>query len=499
MLLGPGTGMSHYASHPLVGTAGVPLVVYPGLKLNFLRPKFLRTIRDFQPDVVHFVDPIWLGAQTLIAMELGWAGGEWVGRGGPAIGTGISGAVVASYHTNLATYATLFGMGWLEPMMWRLQRWLYSKTLLTLCPSPSTKAMLESNTFDGVRLWPRGVDLSQFGPNKRCVKMRAAWGVGASPDFAISGQGLLTPPASPEVFAANAPAKRVVLLYVGRISWEKNLILLLKAYGRLLSTVAPKLVFVGDGPARTELESVCGEEGYDATFMGHRSGEELARCYASADVFAFPSFTETFGQVVLEALASGLPVIGLDAEGTRDLVSHGETGLLLSPPGGKSWPSICRNTSSPAFDSCIEGYAALLTRATTKHSERAAMGQKACTEGIRGFTWWDAMEACVDGYRESMRTARQQRKERELEEKMSRTPRISRVNRALSKRLAHDGEWSASAAAPLPRRRLVDTSETLWHLKNLAKVLVAVWALYYIWSGHLASHGREPSWTEILS
>jgi hypothetical protein len=104
---------SHYASHPLVGTAGVPLVVYPGLKvrlaaatmaltpsqLNFLRPKFLRTIQDFQPDVVHFVDPIWLGAQTLMAMELGWAGGDWVGNGGPAIGTGISGAVVASYHT----------------------------------------------------------------------------------------------------------------------------------------------------------------------------------------------------------------------------------------------------------------------------------------------------------------------------------------------------------------------------------------------------------------
>ena len=94
-----------------MGTAGVPLVIYPGLKvnwtpirysnkqLNFLRPKFLRVIQDFEPDVVHFVDPIWLGAQTLMAMELGWAGSDWVGAGGPAIGTGISGAVVASYHT----------------------------------------------------------------------------------------------------------------------------------------------------------------------------------------------------------------------------------------------------------------------------------------------------------------------------------------------------------------------------------------------------------------
>lgn len=476
------------------------------MKLNFLRPKFLRTIRDFQPDVVHFVDPIWLGAQTLVAMELGWAGENWVGRSGPAIGTGLSGAVVASYHTNLATYATLFGMSWLEPIMWHFQRWLYSKTILTLCPSPSTRNMLESNTFSGVRLWPRGVDLSQFGPSKRCAKMRALWGVGDAPtNVGIHHSGRksslpLTPPASPVVSPANAnsPTKRIVLLYVGRVSWEKNLVLLLKAYGHLSRTTdqLPKLVFVGDGPARTELESICQEEGYDAVFMGHRSGAELAACYASADVFAFPSFTETFGQVVLEALASGLPVVGLDAEGTRDLVKDGQTGLLLPQPGVK-WPTVCRNTSHPLFNSCVEGYAGLLARAATKHDERAVMGERACTEGIRGFTWWDAMEACVDGYRESIRTARQDRRERELEGKgvpLKAGPRISRVNRALSSRLAHRGEWEAGRA-----RRSGDTSETLWHLKNLAKIIVVILAFYYIWSRHLASRGREPSWNEIIA
>ncbi|BEI93893.1 uncharacterized protein CcaverHIS019_0603520 [Cutaneotrichosporon cavernicola] len=369
MLLGPGTGMSHYASHPLVGTAGVPLVVYPGLKLNFLRPKFLRTIQDFQPDVVHFVDPIWLGAQTLVALELGWAGEDWVGDGGPAIGTGISGAVVASYHTNLATYATLFGLSWLEPVMWRLQKWLYSKTKLTLCPSPSTRDMLESQSFANVRLWPRGVDLSQFSRKQRCPKMRSNWGVGDSPEERqgshFSGRKTslpLTPPASPIVTATGAASnplpERIVLLYVGRMSWEKNLVLLLKAYGRLRVMLPPasipKLVFVGDGPARTELQSICSDEGYDAMFMGHRSGVELAQCYASADVFAFPSFTETFGQVVLEALASGMPVVGLDAEGTRDLVSHRQTGLLLPLPlhsdsPSRAWPTICRDTANPLF------------------------------------------------------------------------------------------------------------------------------------------------------
>lgn len=106
------------------------------------------------------------------------------------------------------------------------------------------------------------------------------------------------PPTGPAP-AATSPIlpSRVVLLYVGRVSWEKNLHLLLAAYARLAShlesgDLLPKLVFVGDGPAKVELESLCTQRGYDAVFMGHRSGKELAECYASADVFAFPSFTE---------------------------------------------------------------------------------------------------------------------------------------------------------------------------------------------------------------
>lgn len=104
-------------------------------------------------------------------------GREWVGEQGPALGAGITGAVVASYHTNLATYAKLFGWTWLEPIMWRFQRWLYSKTLLTLCPSPSTLHQLEEQSFRGVRLWPRGVDVSQYSPNKRSSGLREIWGV----------------------------------------------------------------------------------------------------------------------------------------------------------------------------------------------------------------------------------------------------------------------------------------------------------------------------------
>lgn len=437
--------------------------------------------------------------------------------------------------------------------------------------------MLESQSFSDVRLWPRGVDLSQFGPSKRSASMRALWGVGeapvanAAPMFVAkfntgihhSGRKTslpLTPPASPIVTAAeqttaepepmstshDAFPSRIVLLYVGRVSWEKNLILLLHAYGRMvdhmpLGSVLPKLVFVGDGPARAELESICVERNYDATFMGHRSGEELAQCYASADVFAFPSFTETFGQVVLEALASGLvsassvhskpqPVIGLDAEGTRDLVSHGSTGLLLPLPSGavdktqnpsRTWPSICRDPTHHLFTVCVDKYAQLLARATTAHAERSAMGARASTEGIRGFTWWDAMERCVDGYREAIGRARESRQvhvrvggeEDTSFSSRDSSPRISRVNRALSSRLARRDvsrrpESSSAMASqlttkPLPRRRRLlrksyDPAETLWHLKNLAKAVLVAVVFWWIWKRHLASVGREFGWDEVM-
>ena len=246
--------------------------------------------------------------------------------------------------------------------------------------------------------------------------------------------------------------------------------------------------------------------------------------------------------MVLEALASGLPVIGLDAEGTRDLVTHEQTGLLLPLPaelsvavsGGKNthknaWPAVCRDQSNPLFISCAERYAALLSRATCNHAEREVMGARASTEGIEGYTWWDAMEVsrnicpphssirryadqqkCVDWYRESLRMAREKRKVSVVthtpsslldEEDQGYTPasspvgqtiplpssppsRISRVNRVVSRRLAHKGAWAphgptddtrshASESTDVRagrrfgvRRAKVDTSETIWHLSE---------------------------------
>lgn len=193
------------------------------------------------------------------------------------------------------------------------------------------------------------------------------------------------------------PDDAVVVLYVGRISYEKNLQLLLDAFAHLVSlhharsesmpTACPlRLALVGDGPHRAALEASAQELGiaHLTTFAGQIANQaELAGWYASADVFAFPSYTETFGQVVCEALASGLPVVGLDAEGTRDLVVHGRNGLLM-PMSGTS-----------------QDYAALLAGLVADGARRRAMGAMA-VDSSRGRTWAGAMEKMVDCYRDAI-------------------------------------------------------------------------------------------------
>lgn len=166
--------------------------------------------------------------------------------------------------------------------------------------------------------------------------MRRSWNVEAALDSHVSinlsssdasrrSSLELNSPPPPYSFENLESSGKIVLLYVGRISWEKNLRLLVEAARGLQvasedgARPACQLVFVGEGPSRPELEAICAKYELDAIFMGFRGGDELATCYASADIFTFPSWTETFGQVVLESLASGLPVVGLRAEGVCDL------------------------------------------------------------------------------------------------------------------------------------------------------------------------------------
>lgn len=338
--------MEHYAGAEVIGTRGLPLPFYPELRFNFFRPLFLRRLLEFRPEVVHLVDPVVLGATGLAAARL------------------LQVPVVSSYHTNLAAYCTHFGFGLLTRPMWLYNRFIHTQCALTFCPSPSTAAMLRVQGFERLRIWPRGVDTELFLPERRSEALRAEWLVGRV-----------------------EPERKTVLLYVGRLSWEKNLRLLVQAY-RGMDHTRCHLVIVGDGPAAVEIRQELSD--VPVTLTGYLEGEDLARAYASADVFAFPSYTETFGQVVLEALASGLPVVGLLAEGVRDLVTHEQTGLLLDAQEMDQQEQVDR-------------YRALLERLVWDRASRVRMGQAALLEARRR-SWFEAMECVVQGYYEVART-----------------------------------------------------------------------------------------------
>src|SRR5581483_371872 len=157
LLLGPECGMDEYAGAEVVGTAGLPLPFYPELKFNFFRPLFLRRLNEFQPDIVHIVDPVVLGATGLAVARL------------------LNKPLVSSYHTNLATYCGHLGLPFLVKPTWSYTRFLHNQCSLTFCPSPSTAAVLHTRGFERLRIWPRGIDTTLFQPARRSDDLRLSW------------------------------------------------------------------------------------------------------------------------------------------------------------------------------------------------------------------------------------------------------------------------------------------------------------------------------------
>ncbi|QRW18297.1 Serine carboxypeptidase [Rhizoctonia solani] len=394
IILGPEVNMLTYETYPIIGTVGIPLMLYPDLKLNFLRPKFLQSIQEFDPDVIHVVDPIWLGPQVLHALQSGWCGPRWASPNAP---------IVASFHTNLPTKVCL--------AVWAKVHGAYNVEVDSVYPFSMSVNRLPDVLDSG--------DADAQSAHKRCPALRGEWGIknspGRSDPWTNKNVYPLTPPPSPIPSENNGHAYRseqCVILYAGRLSYEKNLHFLIESYGHLLdmlggSTALPLFIFVGEGPARASLEDLCRCKGIPARFTGHLSGEQLTKCYASADIFAFPSYTETFGQVILEALASGLPVVGLDADGTRDLVQHERTGLLLQHRANRLDSSLTNWSDqfypgTKKFQVLSRQYAALLHRLVCNATLRSVMGGCASASTPVGRSWSAAMECMVECYREAI-------------------------------------------------------------------------------------------------
>jgi glycosyltransferase involved in cell wall biosynthesis len=211
--------------------------------------------------------------------------------------------VVSGFHTNFQQYSNPYGLGLLTRLLTHYLRWFHNRSTMTLVPSVSQRMELERRHFERLALLSRGVDSQLFHPAKRLNALREQWGL-TEADIAV--------------------------IHVGRLAPEKNLGLLKRTFDTLKSSYPQrtlKLIVVGDGPQRQELES----EMPEAIFCGTQRGEALACHYASGDVFLFPSLTETFGNVVLEALASGLGVVAYDQAAAAQHIRHGYNGVLAMP------------------------------------------------------------------------------------------------------------------------------------------------------------------------
>ena len=240
-----------------------------------------RVLGKDKPDIIHIHSPD----------PLGWAAMRYARHAGIPM--------VATYHTHFPSYAKYYHLEFLAPVGWQILRSLYSPSQAVIVPSQSTLEELHEHGIKNLIHIPHGVDMTSFSPTNRSEAWRSSI-LGDDPN-------------------------RVIVTFVSRLVWEKNPMVLVNAWKHLNNKGCAKLVIVGDGPAKAKLEQLLPE----AHFTGKLSGSPLFEAYASSDIFVFPSVTETFGNVTVEAMASGLPAICAIAGGARDIVIPGKNGLLF--------------------------------------------------------------------------------------------------------------------------------------------------------------------------
>ncbi len=279
---------------------GMGLPFYKEVRFGIAGPfRLAAMLRRLKPDLVHIATEGPLGWSSLLASC-------WLGV-----------PVASSFHTNFDHYAAHYGFFGLQTIGLAYLRWFHNRTRVTLVPSKATQARLLANGLERVEIWSRGVDAKLFNPLHRDEARRRSLGLG--PDDPL-------------------------LLYVGRLAPEKNLGTLLRAFAQLRSAVSAdlrerlRLALVGGGP---EAEGLARAAQPGVYLAGEQHGLELSRWYASADVFAFPSLSETFGNVILEAQASGLSVAAFDCPGPNERVTPEVDGLLV-PLGGDLVPALRR-------------------------------------------------------------------------------------------------------------------------------------------------------------
>ncbi len=275
---------------------GVSIPRYDSLKIGLpAKQALLRLWSVKRPDIVHLVTE----------GPLGWS----------ALAAAVKLRIPCSsdFHTNFHSYSKHYGIGWLKKPIAAYLRKFHNKASCTLVPTAAMFEDLEQHGYLNLRVVARGVDTRLFHPDKRRPALREQWGV---------------------------QPQQPVALYVGRLAPEKNLPVVFQAYAAMRSARPDtRLVLVGDGPERAALQAA----NSDFVFAGMRSGEDLAAHYASGDIFIFPSITETFGNVTVEAMASGLAVIAYDYAAASQHIKHARNGLLADFDNAREFTNLAAN------------------------------------------------------------------------------------------------------------------------------------------------------------
>ena len=338
IIFAPGNPPNTYAGFPVYKLPSLSFWVYPEIKFAVPPVRFWKQIRDFDPDVIHAVNPIWTAALGVFAAKRD------------------AYPLVCSYHTNVPDYVDALGIGWTRKMATGAIRWLHNQAQVNLCTSDPMIDKASAMGIERLTLWPKAVDTEGYHPSKASMKARSQ-------------------------LTDNHPDAPLVT-YIGRISKEKDLERLNNVMVLVRNQVpGARLGIVGGGPHLQKLQ-----ESFDpsfTTFTGYLSGEELASAFASGDVFVFPSATETLGLVALESFASAVPVVGTNAGGIPFVIDEGKTGHLIPADGSD------------------EDWARAVIDLLQDPVRREKMGAAARQEAEK-YSWRGSTEALVHAYEKAL-------------------------------------------------------------------------------------------------
>ncbi len=332
MVWSPDVSSGGSCGEAVVRMPSVPIPMYPDYKLGFYSASTGKQLDAFRPDIIHISTPDIIGYRFL----------KYALKHGIPVG--------AVYHTDFPSYLGYYHLGFTEKLVWKYLRKLYNACNVLFAPTHDMQHKLEDKGIRTVELWSRGIDREIFQPSRRSFSVRQSWGAD----------------------------DRRVIAYAGRFVWYKDIQVVIDVYDRFMSgphADRVRFVMIGSGPEEDELKQRMPE----AVFPGYLTGDSLPEAYASSDIFLFPSTTETFGNVILEAFACGLPAVVSDIGGCKELVGQAEGGIVVTAKDADAF-----------YESCLR---LILDRAFYKERQGKAL------QYADGRSWDVINAAVIDRYR----------------------------------------------------------------------------------------------------